>query len=339
LAVEDIDAQYGPMGIENSPSSNYDALEDFEIPTRTPLAPSAKKIPKVGRRAKTKRQQRQNRHRKAIEEARREIDTDYQTSINVIKEREALKQAKQLSRQHYESQLREQHLVQKKINMSEAREKQYVAYEKSLQVAKEKHELDKAIKMSKLVFQREQQAQKEQQMKEERERFVKLEQQIRLEELQSKHKEKSMTQLLIEQQDTAFREAEQIDREKMQQKEIEKYKIKKEECAQQEQRRLKTCRLELLKENLPEEPRKEEQCVTTLVLRMPNGNRLTRLFTYSTKLSTVKNFVEVQALNGKEIPENFEMLTDFPRRKLETLDMSLEELGLVPNCLINIQEA
>ncbi|KAM2729155.1 hypothetical protein EV1_000579 [Malus domestica] len=85
--------------------------------------------------------------------------------------------------------------------------------------------------------------------------------------------------------------------------------------------------------SLPCEPAIDDQNAVTLLVRMPNGTRLSRRFNKSDKLQVLFDFIDV----GREVkPGTYRVVRSYPRRAFTVGDsiLSLSELGLT-----NKQEA
>jgi len=90
---------------------------------------------------------------------------------------------------------------------------------------------------------------------------------------------------------------------------------------------------------LPLEPILEEPAIHFLI-SLPNGNKLKRKFHPSETLQMIKNFIDVQALeeNGsQQIPTNYIILTDFPRKIWNDMSAKLEDLGFQKHVAIKIE--
>jgi len=90
---------------------------------------------------------------------------------------------------------------------------------------------------------------------------------------------------------------------------------------------------------LPLEPMQEDPVLHFLVF-LPNGNKLKRNFRPSETLQTIKDFIDVQALeeNGsQQIPTNYIILTDFPRKVWYDMSGKLEDLGIKGNVSLRIE--
>jgi len=95
-----------------------------------------------------------------------------------------------------------------------------------------------------------------------------------------------------------------------------------------------------LKENLPPEPPAEDNNITSLKILLPNGNSLLRRFSRNAPIRQLKDYVEVLRLpemGGHVIPEQFDLITDFPRIHHRNYEISFENGGLM-NVVIKIEE-
>jgi hypothetical protein len=72
--------------------------------------------------------------------------------------------------------------------------------------------------------------------------------------------------------------------------------------------------------------------VCTLVLRWNDGTRTDRRFAADAPLATVLAFVESR--NRHQPTETVALVASYPRRVLTDVDLSLRQLGLVPNSVL-----
>lgn len=101
-------------------------------------------------------------------------------------------------------------------------------------------------------------------------------------------------QMLREEQDLAFQESLEIDKQKEKQKELIKIgELERKESAKQEQEALKE-KLEEKKRRLPLEPGPDDAECFVLVIRMPSGIRLKRRFSTNDNVQSAFDFIDVE---------------------------------------------
>jgi flagellar biosynthesis GTPase FlhF len=169
-------------------------------------------------------------------------------------------------------------------------------------------------------------------------------------------------QRLREEQDRAYQESLRADAERArrakeeQMKRIEEEQRHQEELDRQHLEEAMRLSVQLTKEQREKEElrRKSEQfkteplwqtnsdAVTQLGIRLPNGQRLTRNFLKSDKLTKVKEFIETRKVEDETlkdvIPAQFDLVQDFPRKVYDNLNLTLEQVGLLKRALISVQE-
>jgi hypothetical protein len=140
----------------------------------------------------------------------------------------------------------------------------------------------------------------------------------------------SESRLIREQQEREYADALQRDREKA--ATAERLAAAKADAELAEAMRLS--RLSALAESVPPEP--DASCppadVCTLVLRWNDGTRTDRRFSADAPLATVLAFVESR--NRHQPTETVALVASYPRRVLTDVDLSLRQLGLVPNSVL-----
>eukprot|EP00127_Corallochytrium_limacisporum_P005633 Clim_evm12s210 gene=Clim_evmTU12s210 len=129
---------------------------------------------------------------------------------------------------------------------------------------------------------------------------------------------------LQEQQDSEFHASLQADKEKEALKEKEAEEQRKKDEAEAAAARSREEHIAKLAEALPPEPEGNDAVV--LNFQMPDRKRLQRKFSKTDPLSALKAYLASQGMH----PEEFVMLTNFPKRTLTELDQdqSLEAVGL-----------
>lgn len=91
-----------------------------------------------------------------------------------------------------------------------------------------------------------------------------------------------------------------------------------------------------LKESLPKEPPSGSADTTHIAVRLPNGQRIERRFSFNTKLGVLKNWLDSLSLE-QDIPETYTIVTSFPIKSINNWNQTFQEMGLVPRALVTIQ--
>jgi len=153
--------------------------------------------------------------------------------------------------------------------------------------------------------------------------------------------EREESRNLREEQDRAFLEslAEDESREQRQkedqrriieEKEAEERELQRERSKLQEREKRK----ELCRQRIPIEPSLNEDGITQLVIRLTDGSRLQRRFKVTDKLEVVFDFVDS---SSNEI-DNYDLVTNFPRKVFSDPHVTLKEAGLFPQAALFVQE-
>ncbi|XP_071846611.1 FAS-associated factor 1-like [Apostichopus japonicus] len=153
--------------------------------------------------------------------------------------------------------------------------------------------------------------------------------------------ERESSERLKQEQDLAYQESLIVDRakaeekEKQEQEELEKMRIEHEEQLQRQEHEEAIRRS--LEEQLTDEP--PEDCsepMTTLRMRLPNGETLIRRFLANERMQMVLNFLGSQGFNS----ENHKVLTTWPKKDLTTIDtnQSFKDLALCPQETLFVEE-
>jgi len=140
---------------------------------------------------------------------------------------------------------------------------------------------------------------------------------------------------LRREQDKAFEESLIVDTEKERMRmELEKQK-EEEEAIRMSIDLNKNIKMEKLRSKLSDEPRKDNTDSTVIVVRMPDGKRLERIFLGSDKIELLRNFIELKNLEaGYE--NDFEIVSDFPKMIYSNMNITLKDAGLFPRSLVSI---
>jgi FAS-associated factor 2 len=153
--------------------------------------------------------------------------------------------------------------------------------------------------------------------------------------------ERETNRQIREEQDRAFEEslAEDQERERkareenrkiMEQLEKEKREKQLEDKKLQEiERKRQRCR-----ERLPIEPEAGDEGITQLLIRLTDGSRLQRRFKTTDTLQVVFDFIDSSPHNLNE----YELVTNFPRKVFNDPQVTLKEAGLFPQASLFVQE-
>jgi chemotaxis protein histidine kinase CheA len=170
-------------------------------------------------------------------------------------------------------------------------------------------------------------------------------------------------QKLREEQERLYQESLERDRAKQRQREEEMRRQREEEEKkerEEEQRELYQAlnlsmqltaereRIQQLKERLtklPPEPSPTSADTIQLVVRLPNGQRLTRNFSNCATFAQVKDWIDTLVVSPetsdeikKNIPTSYVFVQDFPRKIFSDLNQTLKDAGLIKRALINVLE-
>lgn len=135
---------------------------------------------------------------------------------------------------------------------------------------------------------------------------------------------------MIAEQNRAYEESLQADREKERKKQEQKQEEEMERITQEAER-------EVMSQSVPEEPPEDsEEKTCTLKIRFPGGNVEQRRFLASNLLQDVVNFVGSKNF----MVSQYKILTSFPRKDLTEQDfgLSLEHLKLCPQETVFVEE-
>jgi len=173
---------------------------------------------------------------------------------------------------------------------------------------------------------------------------------------------------ILEAQDLAYQEALLLDQEKerLQQEEELREQILKDEIEKaqrefelqeidrlnkEEEERIKKekedkQKLEEKQKYIPLEPENGPN-VVELIIRLPDGSRISRKFTHGDTITHVKNWINIKLeeignnknSNTNNNNNNFELISDFPRKTYTdpTGNTTLEEAGLLSKTLLSIK--
>jgi len=151
----------------------------------------------------------------------------------------------------------------------------------------------------------------------------------------------SSGQRIIRAQDQEYFESLRQDRLKQEERTREEKRRREEEArrqaaerAEREKEQRKQLSKQQKRDALPAEPPAEAQHITSLVIRFPNGVRLSRRFNLGDKLQVVRDFIESR--EEIDAPDNYYLAADFPRREFRAVNQTLEQCGLDARALLNV---
>jgi len=185
---------------------------------------------------------------------------------------------------------------------------------------------------------------------EERERLKKHQEEMRkISQIQQKEEREKLKQIM-EEQDREYEESLMKDRKKEEERQAAELQQKQEEM-QEEEKTLQDA-IEFSKQlmsqkwkseklrsiQLPKEPKVGDN-VIHLVARLPTGEKFERNFLLSDTLQDVQNFIDKQALEYgvAVVPDQYRLVTDFPRQIWDDLDRKLEDLPFRKRFLVRVE--
>ena len=101
---------------------------------------------------------------------------------------------------------------------------------------------------------------------------------------------------------------------------------------------MKIARKEELQKNMPPEPTADDETVTKVSMRLPNGTRLIRKFKAEDPVQALADFIEAQDLAPIPIESEVDIVNTYPRKILSDYSQTLKDAGLYPNGAIIIEE-
>ncbi|KAJ3436920.1 fas-associated protein [Anaeramoeba flamelloides] len=141
---------------------------------------------------------------------------------------------------------------------------------------------------------------------------------------------KSETVIEREKQDVDFELSRKQDLEKIRLQEIILH-------SQQDLKLQQELQFQKIREMIPDEPKQGEKNVTVLKIRLKNGEKLQRKFYNTDKLSAIFNLVKLTTKSFQK----FKLISSYPKKTFledeNFVEKSLEELGLVPQALLDIE--
>lgn len=143
--------------------------------------------------------------------------------------------------------------------------------------------------------------------------------------------ERSMNQLIRQEQDEAYKESLEADQQKEQKRKVElakreaEEKVKSDQISDERDRRERLLRLKVdLADQIPSEPDASDPNVIRVLIKLPDGTRLERRFARTMSIKYLIYFVFCHA----QSPVNFQVTTNFPRKELPCKPPTLDN----PNC-------
>jgi len=110
----------------------------------------------------------------------------------------------------------------------------------------------------------------------------------------------------------------------------------RDEQREEEQQQLKRKQeLERKQRELPQPPAADAKDTTSVVVRLPNGNRLMRKFNKTDLLRHVYDFVD---LSSELQPGSYHLVSSYPRQVYANQERTLGEAGLVPQAALLIED-
>jgi len=114
-------------------------------------------------------------------------------------------------------------------------------------------------------------------------------------------------------------------------KEAERIKLE-----QEAKEKLKIQEIDRKRRELPEEPSESDNNIATIVIRLPDGNRLTRRLRRTDKLQVLYDFIDI---SQKQIEMNkYILVASYPRQTFPDPNVTIEEAKLYPQALLFMQE-
>ena len=133
-------------------------------------------------------------------------------------------------------------------------------------------------------------------------------------------------QMLRDEQDMAFQESLELDRERRRQAEMAQIEQMEREASARLEQQASLDLLEAKKRRLPVEPAADDADALALVIRLPSGTRLKRRFSRADAMGSVFDFVDVEG-DSELTAGKYQLVTNFPRKVFELgVVASLSEL-------------
>lgn len=154
--------------------------------------------------------------------------------------------------------------------------------------------------------------------------------------------EQELSRRLREEQDRAYLESLEKDKQKQRTAEIERENEKRKleelerEKRQEEERRMRIIKnRERLRETMPQEPTSGK--LVKVAFRLPDGSRVSRKFHETDTVELLYHFAGTHELHIDS--EDFIICSNFPRKEFENRSLTLVEAGLSPAGMVVIEES
>jgi len=132
--------------------------------------------------------------------------------------------------------------------------------------------------------------------------------------------------MLRDEQDMAFQQSLELDRERRRQAEMAQIEQMEREASARLEQQASLDLLEAKKRRLPVEPAADDADALALVIRLPSGTRLKRRFSRADAMGSVFDFVDVEG-DSELTAGKYQLVTNFPRKVFELgVVASLSEL-------------
>ncbi|KAL6080625.1 FAS-associated factor 2 [Balamuthia mandrillaris] len=159
--------------------------------------------------------------------------------------------------------------------------------------------------------------------------------------------EREQDRLIREEQDLAYQESLLRDQERERQLREEAERKEREERAlleaerqeEEEARRAEEARQQLLAEKqrrLPPEPAPNSPTTAKIVIRLPDGVRMERLFHWTDTVQSLYDFVDVSQPENVRMGEYY-LMSNFPRKAFTDESLTLRSAGIDPQSLLFVQ--
>mmetsp|Transcript_6023 Transcript_6023/g.23407 ORF Transcript_6023/g.23407 Transcript_6023/m.23407 type:complete len:145 (-) Transcript_6023:351-785(-) len=96
-------------------------------------------------------------------------------------------------------------------------------------------------------------------------------------------------------------------------------------------------RMEITEDDLVPEPPQADKSACRLRIQFPNGGKVQRRFPATATVGDVKNFVRFHMKDWEQPYAQFELSTNFPRKKYEDDSETLDASGLAPQAMLYLR--
>jgi len=175
-----------------------------------------------------------------------------------------------------------------------------------------------------------------------------------------KRLESEQRNLELNEQDIAYetsvlmdksKEEDRIRKEKEQQQQIDKQKAeesqkllelenaKAQKILEEEKSKLqKETHLKQIEASLPPEPQSNDPNVYHITLQLPNSEKISRKFHGENTIQQIKDFIDIQFLYGKEIPQMYRMISNFPTTIWEDYSVQIGQSKFQKRQLLRVEK-